>query len=294
MPQETILGRILSPLSVADFASRYFQRRALFVRGQAHKFDFLFRHEEFIHNLDRATEIRVVFANLWQATIDPPDINEMLQAGGTICVTGMEKAHQRLEKAARRIKEELGYTGKVSFRAYLSPPTAGFDLHFDARVATTLQIAGTKRWWYSVDPAIPFPESNSPRPLSGKRRKYNIPRQSQLKSVLLRPGDLLCLPAGAWHRAKAGDTSLALNLAFDHGGSSVFDVIVDILEDRIKSDPTWRVPLPVAEKKRRQSAATDVTRILRERIDALTRVLTSIRRSDRLLKRAWLERIRSG
>jgi ribosomal protein L16 Arg81 hydroxylase len=288
MSRPKTLPRIIAPLSVEAFATNYFQHRPLFLRGHSRKFTFLFKQDDFTQELDRTTEIRAVFSDLWQAQIQAADIKEMIHAGASICVTGMEKAHPKLDRAARDIKAELGFGGTVSFRAYMSPPGSGFDLHFDARVATTLQVAGTKRWWFSLEPAIPFPTANSGRPLSAFSSQYKIPKTADLKSVLLRPGDLLCLPAGVWHRAKAKTTSLALNLAFDHSGAGMLEFIVGLLERRLEKQVDWRMPLPVAPKTRRKAGGDAVVELVRRRIDAIQRELDSIREDEREIRRSWL------
>lgn len=279
-------SRILAPFPVSEFLSTYFERRPLLVRGTAEKFAHLFTAGEFKDGLDEVTEIRAVFPALRQATIGPGDIKDMMDAGASICVTGMERAHPQLQDAARRLRHELGYAGRISFRAYLSPPGCGFDLHFDARVATTLQISGTKRWWYSNETAAPFPDENSPRDPEELRSRYRVPELTELRSVLLRPGDLLCLPAGTWHRAQAKTTSLALNLAFDHAGAGVFDVIVNALELKLLDDPAWRRPLPLAAGGSGRTPA-DVAEVLRERVDRMRDALREIRDDDAELHRAW-------
>src|SRR5215207_4430233 len=152
MPKTRALERILNPFTLDEFVGKYFQRRALLVPGRRDKFAFLFSQDDFARNLDQVTHIRAVFPQLRQAAVAPADIEHMYEAGATICVTGMEKAHAKLAKFAERVRSELNYAGNVSFRAYLSPPGSGFDLHFDARIATTLQISGKKRWWYSAKP----------------------------------------------------------------------------------------------------------------------------------------------
>jgi ribosomal protein L16 Arg81 hydroxylase len=293
MPAATALQRILAPLSVHEFAEKYFQRRPLKLSGDARKFDFLFREADFVLNLDRAKHIRAVFPKNRQAHIRPAEIPDMLEAGATICVTGMERAHAKLRAAAERIRSELHYAGSVTFRAYLSPPGSGFDLHFDARVATTLQIAGTKRWWFSDEPAVPFPAHNSGREPPGVKR-HKAPPQHKLRSVLLRPGDVLCLPAGVWHSAKGSTASLALNMAFDHNGGGVFDSIVTMLQDRLGDDAGWREPLPVTlgDDGRRMPAA--VATVLRNRIAALQAQLVALETNEAELTRAWRATLRSG
>jgi ribosomal protein L16 Arg81 hydroxylase len=236
------LHRILSPLPVSKFLTTYFNKKPLFIRGRPSKFGFLFKEEEFSKRLGEVKEIRAVFQNFRQAEIKPDAISDMLDAGATICITGMEKAHERLASVAKSIASEIGYSGVVDFRAYLSPPGAGFDLHYDARVATTLQIAGNKRWWYSETPAEPFPSDNSPHPNRlGAASRWPPPRHQSMKSILLRPGDLLCLPAGVWHKAEAdADSSLALNMAFNYSYAGAFDFVAFALRRRLKSQPDWR------------------------------------------------------
>lgn len=292
MPRASPLQRMLDPLRVDKFVEKYFQRLPLKVSGSRGKFDFLFRQDEFQFGLDRATEIRAVFPQQWQARIDAADIKQMMRAGATICVTGMEQANPKLLNAARLVRAELNYPGEVTFRAYLSPPDRGFDLHFDARGTTTLQIAGTKRWWYSAEPALLFPLHNSGREPAGTEREYKVPKLNGLRSVWLRPGDLLCLPAGVWHCAKAGSTSLALNMAFDHCGAGVFDSIMIMLQKLLMQDPAWREPLPVAPHSNGRKLPESVASVLRERIDALQMELSNIRDNDAALRDAWQTSVR--
>lgn len=285
MKKPTTIQRVLAPLAPATFARTYFERAPLLIRGRPGKFDFLFRQEQFKDGLDQVSEIRAVFPGLWQATIGPGDIKEMMRAGATICVTGMELAHAALGRAARAIRRELRYPGEVSFRSYLSPRGSGFDLHYDARVATTLQLAGRKRWWYSAAPAMPFPPANSPRPLvgSGVRR----PRQRDLRSVVLEPGDLLCLPAGTWHQARAQEMSLSLNLAFDHNHASVIDRAADLLDARLAGDPAWRRPLPIAPGASAARVPAEVAAELTARLLRMEQELAAIRRDPQRLRALW-------
>jgi len=286
------LRRILHPVTVDEVVLRYFQRRPLRLKHPRDKFDFLFRESDFPVNLDRVRHIRAVFPQNRQARIQPSEIEQMYDAGATICVTGLEWAHPRLRAAASRVRSELNYAGNVTFRAYLSPPGSGFDLHFDARVATTLQIAGKKRWWYSKEPAVMFPMYNSGREPAGWPRIKPPPR-SALREIVLEPGDLLCLPAGVWHCAKAEGNamSLALNMAFDHNGCGVFDSLVAILQKRLIRNARWREPLPVATR-RNGHMPRPVASVLRDRIEALRTELAALRDNDAELTRAWRTAVR--
>jgi ribosomal protein L16 Arg81 hydroxylase len=288
------LQRILHPLSIDAFVGKFFQRRSFRLPGPANKFDFLFRERDFPVGLDRTKEIRAVFTGNRQVRIRPIEIPQMYEAGATICITGMERAQPKLLRAATLIKSELNYAGSVSFRAYLSPPGSGFGLHYDARVVTTLQISGTKRWWYSREPAIPFPAYNSGKEPKGYPR-WLPPPPGALRKIVLRPGDVFCLPAGVWHCAEAQGSgmSLALNLAFDHNGHGTLDSIYYMLKDRLELDERWREPLPVAPGVRGRAIPKEVTSELRRRINALCTELAHLSEDDVELGRAWRKSVRT-
>ncbi|AOJ85223.1 hypothetical protein WS87_00220 (plasmid) [Burkholderia sp. MSMB0856] len=230
------LAKILDPISIDAFLHDSFGKCPLLIRGQPGKFDFLMKPSRMIFGLDKVTEIRCVFGGLKQATIDPADIREMYEAGATICVTDMQLAHRSLRTAARNVRREIGFAGRVDFRAYLSPPLSGFDFHYDARIATTLQLDGEKTWWYATSPHTLFPTENSAR--SDMAAVHRAVARQTIRKVTLYPGDLLCLPPGVWHKARAGaGGSLALNMAFNHSGATVGDVLVDALKASLAGMP---------------------------------------------------------
>lgn len=237
-----IFTRVLAPVSVENFIENYFQKKPLYIPGPDDKFDFLFQTDDFKENLDKIDHIRAVFPLLRQAHIGISDISDMLKAGSSICVTGMEKAHEALGLASDSISKRLNYCGKVSFRSYLSPQGSGFDMHFDARAATVLQIGGRKRWWYKIDKKTLYPKSNSPHTEYLRDSGFNPPELDEMESIVLSPGDFLCLPAGAWHCAKAEEDSLSLNMAFDHKNASYGDSLLLYLKDYIDNDARRRAP----------------------------------------------------
>jgi ribosomal protein L16 Arg81 hydroxylase len=286
--RSTTLAALLDPVAVQTFLDEHFGKRPLLVRGVPGKFDALMKPSDFIYGLDRVPEIRCVFRQLKQATISPVDIREMYEAGATICVTGIDSAHRSLRTAARQIRKEIGYAGRVDFRAYLSPPGAGFDIHYDARVATTLQLLGTKTWRYSSEPDSAFPTENSSRAnLAGIRREVG---KLKLRKVTLRPGDLLCLPAGAWHKAQAGaGGSLALNLTFNHVGATVLDIVMQELRKTLSNLPACREPFFRGPG---TAHATPLYSNINQCVDTIAHALLAMKRASalRLLGRSALQR----
>jgi ribosomal protein L16 Arg81 hydroxylase len=285
-----VLSEILDPVSVEQFVEEYFEKRPLYVPGRAEKFDSFFRTQDFKENLDRVTEIRAVFPLLRQAHIGIADIPDMLKAGASICVTGMDEAHETLEHMVSAVTARLHYSGKVSVRSYLSPTGSGFDMHFDARVASTLQISGRKRWWYKVDPKTRFPRKNSPHTEYLSEAGFEPPERSDMETVLLSPGDFLCIPAGTWHCAKAEEDSLALNLAFEHDNGSTTECLLSDLKALLDTSAENRRPLYSVSPT--PWSDPDVWRSVTAVIDDLLRRLHTLKDNDAELERmvrGWYE-----
>jgi ribosomal protein L16 Arg81 hydroxylase len=274
-----LLEQLLSPFDCETFLRDYFFKQALFVPGQIGKFDFFFAKEEFRENLDRVSSIRAVFPQFREADIRPFEIPDMVLAGATVCVTGIEVAHPKVQDSLDIIKRQCGFLGSLSVRAYLSPPGSGFDAHYDARGVTTLQLAGEKTWWYSQRPVAYFPASNA------SDCDGSFPTASELQCVTLRPGDLLSLPPGAVHRARAATVCLALNVAFEYLGARYRDIALQELLFREKTAVTENSPLPLMPPNSTDdvSVAADIDTVL----TSLDEILKSMRAS-----RQWvIERV---
>ncbi|EPX61710.1 hypothetical protein D187_010329 [Cystobacter fuscus DSM 2262] len=155
---------------------------------------------------------------------------------------------------------DLGFSGRVGFNCYLSASGGGFYTHYDARTAMSLQIEGEKTWSYAPRPALAFPQRNASYALNGGAVQASkivdafvpiepwetvipIP-ENEFLSETLRPGDLLSLPAGTWHAAKAGEHSLALNLYFQH--ADFLGLVRDVIEPMLRQHESWRSGAPPA------------------------------------------------
>jgi ribosomal protein L16 Arg81 hydroxylase len=201
-----------------------------------------------------------------------------------------------LDAFAEAVKRDLNFVGPASVRAYLSPNGQGFDMHFDARIATTLQIEGRKRWMFSKEVALTWPHYQV-RSVAGSLRadrplqdweKYRPPEDCSFEEVLLEPGDLLCLPAGCWHRAEADGSSLALNLAFGAPGG-FWAILSPVLTSLLVMNKGWREPPPpvLASRTGHRDIPKNLMEFFDERIDELIEMLQSIRGDPEALREAW-------
>ncbi len=269
---------MLGSVEPETFVHEYWAKKPLFVKGFAEKYDGFFDAATFSRVLSapgpvppdflRASFDRKTPAGTSAPAPSPAELQSsafratpdqavpLFDAGATLCVSQVETRATELMRFLGAIKRQLGYPGKVSFNAYLSPPRTGYNWHFDSRIASTLQIEGSKTWRYGNRPAIAWPRANGSLRGDGTAR-YADPAVTEqpwerltpfdpgdVTEVLLEPGDLLVLPAGFWHEACGGPAgSLALNLSFTPVSYTV--LVRGLLDAIMTPEAGWRGPEPL-------------------------------------------------
>jgi hypothetical protein len=205
-------------------------------------------------------------------------------------VEGLDAHDQNLAALATTVKREMNFLGTTDIRAYLSPDKQGFENHFDARIATTLQIDGQKRWRYSEEVAVAWPHFQmpagfDPASLTQPGEICKSPDECTFHEVILNAGDVLCLPAGCWHSAEAIGHSLALNLAFSGFGSFWGPAFMSVLS----TSAVLRAPAPPAILDDGSSASfpESVDGFLGAGIDELIDVLTGLKENSEPLRQRW-------
>lgn len=263
------VSTLLHPLGRDEFLAQYWHRRPVHLTGWEGRFAGLFDRDALAEVLRRQHDLGISVrvsgdhegdggAAAAHVLVEAADVAELLRAGTSLCVDPVDRVDRGVADVAAELRSGLGHLGPVSVKAYLSTPGFGFNTHFDAQVVTTVQIEGSKRWRVSPLPGVPFPTDNAFLDATGTIR-YNgrspgslapwerpeVDRDSFVE-VVLHPGDVLCLPAGTWHEAKATDGwSLALNFSF--APVDVAGLLVDLLRPVLDDDPRWRSGLAGGE-----------------------------------------------
>lgn len=307
------LRALLYPLSPEELLARYWEREALYIPGSPDKFRRLFDRERFFRAAERGesqgASIRVSFDNEsdpgsagTHAPIRAAEIESYLSRGASVCVDPIEVGDPDLARFAARVAAQLHYTGATSVKAYFSSDRCGFNTHFDRGIATTLQIEGKKRWRFGTAPAVPFPRGNAL--LGPDRRIRYVDRLAsslepweraggvepeELREVVLEPGDVLCLPAGTWHSAKAVGHSLALNLSFQAVPCLPF--LTSLLEPLLMARPEWRRSLPAALGDAGDGMPPEVAGFLAERLAELAALLGELDSAGARAHDNWRKRI---
>lgn len=269
MRKEIVFDQLISPLTAIDVAVCCDSGKPLFQAGTKCKFQNLFNRMNFNKVCRQGTELFITYANedrISMTPLRPIDASEVdfhYEAGGTVCVNGVNRVSPALDRLARTCKSSLGWSGVVDCRAYLSNDSAGYTPHFDDKTVITLQIEGNKEWWVGEAPAVRNPVANAGCFPDGVYRYFrSVPEIQQWEqfdqpvfpqkanTYNLSPGDILIVPAGVWHAARAKGHSLSLALTLNHmGAGSARDIIFSTLLQQLMSDPNWRGTAPMAPRR---------------------------------------------
>ncbi len=257
----SLLSRLLAPVKVDSFLRHHWDQRSLYLPGEPAKVAALDLGFDLTQMKLAARELESVSGSTKaqffntdgvhrEFLIRADQIDDLLGAGMTICVKDVGRAHAPIARLAARLGNDLGTLGGVLVYAFASPPSGGFDIHFDTSNILTFQLEGEKTWRFADTPAVRFPRANHVPSYAHAEREYQSrhpyadvrpPVPDTLETRTLRPGDLLFLPAGTWHQTAASIHSLSLAVNFPP--VQAIDVLAEELvrllaRRRVLADPT--------------------------------------------------------
>ncbi|MFC6599151.1 cupin domain-containing protein [Kitasatospora paranensis] len=151
---------------------------------------------------------------------DAEGIARQVGRGSTLVLQGLQRFHPPAGRLARALAGDLG--ARVFANAYLTPDSAqGFAEHTDPYSAFLVQLAGAKRW-------LVRPSADAPA-----------------QEVVLRPLDVLWLPAGWLHAGVALPGSPSVHLTLAVNPLPLTDVVTAITESLMRQvDGETLPPLP--------------------------------------------------
>jgi len=193
--------------------------------------------------------------------------------GATMVLQGLHRTWGPLVTFSQQLAAELGHPVQVN--AYVTPAQSqGFSDHYDVHDVFVLQVQGEKRWM--VRPPV------HPSPLRDHAwtdRRADVERAARAEpmlDVVLRPGDVLYLPRGFLHAAKAlGGVSTHLTVGI-HTWTR-YSLAEQLLAEAlavVAEDPEVRASLPlgadVSDGSSVSAAVHDVRAALVRAMDGVT------------------------
>jgi poly-gamma-glutamate synthesis protein (capsule biosynthesis protein) len=302
-----LLTRVLAPVDAASFMANYWDRAALYIPGEPTKFAGLFNRSKFFASVSQSFNssksrlrrdgtvlnagVQGTDGNHHQLPIQPEQIRPLLAAGFTIHAERLDAADPGLHSLARELKEQIDIPGPVDMAGFLSPDGSGYGLHYDFMPMWVIQIEGAKRWWYSSQPAVPFPQTS--RVPTARERELGVDGlydERDMREQLLRSGDVLYLPAGTWHRVRAEGESLHLCLSVRH--CDYLQLVSELLAPALLSRADWRhAPMPLATPEGLEEMDSQLEALFTERLLELRAAVDALAPRD--LFRGWRDRVRA-
>ncbi len=133
-----------------------------------------------------------------KGTVDIQKAFFYFNRGSTIIVRSIENFSPRLLDLCFRLRTEFGNIKRIFINLYLTPENSqGFFHHYDTEDVFILQVDGEKEWSL-YDAPYPLPLENHPF-LINKHK----PKKSKQKKLLLEEADILYIPRGVIHEARA-------------------------------------------------------------------------------------------
>ncbi len=147
-----------------------------------------------------------------------------------------------------QLKNDLGLAPFTYARSliYLIAEGKGTHAHFDQNINFIFQITGTKKWWLSPNQTVPNPLErytigHEPDDELASYTYNEFPKEFPEENSIeieLRPGSLLFLPRGVWHKTHANSEALSLNFTFT--APTWADIMLSALRSRLIQSPHWR------------------------------------------------------
>lgn len=296
MNQETILDRLMAPMTDDQFVREAWQRRAVHARpASATRLELptMTRVFELLAadaaGLALSAGYEDARAKHRQMVIEPRQARFFMDAGLTIQINGLAKRFPALEEILASLRARLRLTRPGDAAMFASTTGSGYAMHFDAMDMWIVQVHGTKRWWYSREPATPFPTKNVIWDRAGDRRGLRSPEELGLVDQVLEPGDVLYLPGGTWHTTEALSECSHLVFSFKHYDCAEL-LFAELLDDLCEESASWRTVPGFPEVKDERLATELLESYFEERLAELRAALGGEERTKRICS-AWRRRL---
>jgi ribosomal protein L16 Arg81 hydroxylase len=164
--------------------------------------------------------------------------------GATLVLQALHRTWEPVADLVAALGAELGHP--VQANAYVTPPqNRGFDAHYDVHDVFVLQIQGTKRWLVH-EPVFPDPLRDQPW-TDHRAAVAEAARGEPAVDAVLEPGDVLYLPRGWLHSARAqGEPTVHLTLGVHtRTRYALAEQLTRAALAALREDPEMRTALPL-------------------------------------------------
>lgn len=213
---------------------------------------------------------------------------EMLHRMGlSLYLPELEQAIPELRELLSAMEAAVGAPpGTARIGAFIAPAENGVTPHFDAEEVFSIQLIGEKRFFIGKATEIEQPVGAQFNP--GDVTFDDLYPQAangfpdfdaaELTTVDLKPGSVIFMPRGTWHRTETSGDSLSVSIILRP--PPAMDSVLELIRLRMLKDPAWRRPLHGAWGRPEQQA--DAAQQLRQLVDGFDRLVDDVDLADLL------------
>ncbi len=179
--------------------------------------------------------------------VNPAHLYEM---GLSVYLPDIAPSVPGADELLRQLEHELGLAeGCARMTVWASPKGDGAPTHFDGEDVFSIQLAGSKRFEVApmTDYAYPVGAQYAPGAAAYDEMYAQIrdgfPDATgvSFQAVEMKPGSVLFVPRGTWHRTAAAEDSFAVSIGLNP--PSIAETFLDQLRYVLLQDPQWRRPV---------------------------------------------------
>lgn len=256
MPDKRLFEKFFPDLAPAEFQNRYWPDQLYSTHGDLSRLPapLLDPLLESAEGLAANYRGRVSFGNArtGSRTVAVEHISPemLLKMELSLYLPEIERMISGMNELLRDLETQLNVPpGCARIGAFIAPNENGVTCHMDAEEVFSIQLIGKKRFFVSKQPGLEQPfgmqfnpgdvtfDDMYPQATTG----FPDPETAEFDCVEMKPGSVLFMPRGTWHRTETSGLSLSISIILRP--PSAFESVLDALRPRLLQDPAWRRPL---------------------------------------------------
>ena len=285
---QTVLESFIAPLTTEEFFSAYWPERVYASHGDLERLPGMFRSPvlQDIDTLSGHYHGRVLFTRGRQSSFMVPAENgcpkTLFDMGLTVYLDNIQPCLPKSPLVLQALERNLGISpGTARIGAFASPPGDGAACHYDTEDVISIQLTGSKAFHVAPVEQVRYPigmqYSPGAAPYSDLYPQVagNFPdwNSAKFECVEMRPGSVLFMPRGTWHRTEADEPSLSITIAMRP--PSAAETILENVRWLLLQDASWRKPLygaygATAQKQAAMNTAAGLLEKLPQQLQKLT------------------------
>ena len=172
------------------------------------------------------------------------------RCGLSVYLTDVGPYFPDVDRLVRKLEFELGINeGCARAGVFASPASGGISCHYDSVDVFSIQLRGTKKFDLAPVTGLRHPwgfqyitgnrpiDDLYPQATEGFPDSENV----EFQTMEMRPGTVLYMPRGHWHRTEAAGDSISVSIGMEP--PSAAECVLEQLRLLMLQDPAWRKPL---------------------------------------------------